>query len=549
MLDNLRKATKGTINDLTLMQAAVRADKFKIPMENLAGLFQFASKRARETGQSVNFLVDSIVDGIGRKSPLILDNLGIRAQDLQDEFKKTGDFAKAAANVISREMGSATDVIELQADSVDRLAAKWENFQLAFGQVIASALLDTKDFFLAFLKGGPALAGASYAMDRFNETLNQLRKYSPATVLDEAATAAKNFPTIFTSAGEAQRVFAKGLNDLGQEIKDIAAGKKTGNLGVLNEELSILSKRFTDTSDPLNFSLEQLRKYQSQIEDLDAAIKALTATYESFGQGVEVANKPLQAIKENTENLDKVTIKTAQVHQTATENMIADDERRKESARSLQESSISLLNSFAEIAGDNAAAQIGFAIAQVLAANAQALAIGVAEAVKIGFPQNIPAIFSTIATLTAVFAQIKQIGDQAKAAIPTSGTSNNFAEGEVDIHRPGEKRGKDSIPSMLMPGESVMTTEETARYKPILEAIRGGTLEDLIHQNYIEPSLAVNALEHAKNDSTELDYSERFYRQLLATGEGNSINKRAIKYLDSIDRKLSGSDYTKKYKR
>lgn len=42
MLSELRKATKDTVNDLELMQAAVRAKDFRIPLEDLGKYLQFA---------------------------------------------------------------------------------------------------------------------------------------------------------------------------------------------------------------------------------------------------------------------------------------------------------------------------------------------------------------------------------------------------------------------------------------------------------------------------------------------------------------------------
>ena len=76
-LQKLRDATRGTTSDFKLMQAAVNAKNLGVPIKQLATLFEFAQKRAEQTGESVEFLVDSIVKGIGRKSVLILDNLGL----------------------------------------------------------------------------------------------------------------------------------------------------------------------------------------------------------------------------------------------------------------------------------------------------------------------------------------------------------------------------------------------------------------------------------------------------------------------------------------
>lgn len=134
LLDELRRATRNTVADWELMQTAMRASNFKIPLDQLATLLEFAQKRATQTGEAVDYLVNSIVDGIGRKSSLVLDNLGISATELQDEIRKVGDFGQAAANIVERELGKMGDVAETTADRMAQLNAQIENQKAALGK-------------------------------------------------------------------------------------------------------------------------------------------------------------------------------------------------------------------------------------------------------------------------------------------------------------------------------------------------------------------------------------------------------------------------------
>lgn len=145
LLNNLRRATKGTVSDLELMQQAVKAKNLGLPVKKLGTFFEFARRRAKETGESVEFLTNSIVNGIGRKSPLILDNLGISATKLREEFKKTGDFGKAAANIIESELSSMSDDVDTAAESTAELAATWENFKASLGDAdsVAGGFMET----------------------------------------------------------------------------------------------------------------------------------------------------------------------------------------------------------------------------------------------------------------------------------------------------------------------------------------------------------------------------------------------------------------------
>lgn len=133
LLVNLRKETKGLINDFLLMQSAVKADKFNIPVEKLGSLLKFAQQRAQETGDSVDYMVTSIINGIGRKSSLILDNLGISATRLQDEVGKSGDFTKGVINVVNEELEKQGDLALTSAEKAQQSAAKWQNAQLKVG--------------------------------------------------------------------------------------------------------------------------------------------------------------------------------------------------------------------------------------------------------------------------------------------------------------------------------------------------------------------------------------------------------------------------------
>lgn len=135
LLNNLREATAGTVSDLDLMKAAVQARNFKIPLDQLATYFKFASKRAEETGESVDFLVESIIMGIGRQSPLILDNLGLSAKELSNRFKETGDFGKAAGDIIREELSNMGELMGTDAQKQAELTAETQNFKVALGQL------------------------------------------------------------------------------------------------------------------------------------------------------------------------------------------------------------------------------------------------------------------------------------------------------------------------------------------------------------------------------------------------------------------------------
>ena len=139
ILNGLREATHGTVTDLELMKAAVKFNDFKLPLDELGTMLAFAQQKAKDTGQSVDYMVDSIVTGLGRKSLMILDNLGLSATEVRERMKETGDMTKAVGAIIRDQMKNAGDYVETAADRAAQanvtLQNKMEELGRKFGPV------------------------------------------------------------------------------------------------------------------------------------------------------------------------------------------------------------------------------------------------------------------------------------------------------------------------------------------------------------------------------------------------------------------------------
>ena len=136
LLDNLREATHGTVTNLELMKAAVKFNDFKLPVEELGTMLAFAQQKAKDTGQSVDFMVDSIVTGLGRKSLMILDNLGLSATEVKEKMKETGDMTKAVGEIIREQMASAGDYVETAAERATKADVDLKNAMEDLGRTL-----------------------------------------------------------------------------------------------------------------------------------------------------------------------------------------------------------------------------------------------------------------------------------------------------------------------------------------------------------------------------------------------------------------------------
>jgi hypothetical protein len=210
------------------MKATVQAGNFGIPIEQMGKLLEFATKRAAETGQSVDYLVQSIVKGIGRKSPLILDNLGISAVRLKEKFggvaieaQSIADVAQAVGDIAAEEMGKMGASVDTAADKMLRLTTTWENFKAKFGEAIAPAASGLLEGITNMLKAGETMGPA---LNRLGVATGTAKPSD--LVKNQGATAAPAVAPVV----EMQRAITT-LETLRQNLKDLEAEYNTTEVG------------------------------------------------------------------------------------------------------------------------------------------------------------------------------------------------------------------------------------------------------------------------------------------------------------------------------
>lgn len=138
ILESLRSASRGTIEDTSLMLSANRAMMLGLgaDSEQLGKLMQVAAFRGKAMGLTVQQAFSDMTTGIGRKSIMILDNLGIVGLQMD----KTTTQAEIMAQVISQGMkqivaagGAAGD----EAEAFERMNASIANVKAALGELFA----------------------------------------------------------------------------------------------------------------------------------------------------------------------------------------------------------------------------------------------------------------------------------------------------------------------------------------------------------------------------------------------------------------------------
>lgn len=154
LLFKLTKATHGTVSEFDLMQKALKAKNLGVPVQEFAKLLEFATTRAQQTGDSVDYLVNSIVDGLGRKSILKLDNLGVSATRIKEamggislQAASVAQVTEAFTKVAGEELQKMGGYAETSATQVDQLTVSFATLRQELSQAIEASS------FVTFVKG------------------------------------------------------------------------------------------------------------------------------------------------------------------------------------------------------------------------------------------------------------------------------------------------------------------------------------------------------------------------------------------------------------
>jgi hypothetical protein len=274
LMQDLKEATGGTVSELGLMKRAVQASNFEISLEALPKLLEFATLRAQQTGQSVDYLVDSIVTGIGRKSKLILDNLGISAVQLDEALggastaaSSIGEVADAVGKIAESNLKNMAGFSENASTKLQRLEATWVNVKVAIGNAA----------------NGTGILGT--AIDSVTEKLDYLAS-KDLTFLDklssiispggEAAASAKIALELVRKENEERKKQAQIISEVDRYFKefngDIEAYGKTIETHIYRTELlAEFTKRLTDEE----------KKHVETLQTLKAKLEELNATFET----------------------------------------------------------------------------------------------------------------------------------------------------------------------------------------------------------------------------------------------------------------------------
>lgn len=308
-LVGLQDATLGLIPKLDLLQSANQAvllgvDKGTGEFEELAAA---AVKLGQATGRTANEALGDLITGIGRASPLILDNLGItikaseayelfaaandKAVDKLTETEKKLAFQAAAADKVREAVADLGDIQETAAVSSVRL------------QVTISDL--TTEFLEAF----SANTELGQSLGNLNDALKEVDVASLAddlatliSYLVDASAAVIKFAGDFKDALASLSGFTNALNIQNKAAKEV--GRQYDAIADDFKALANASKPTKDSISELSEELETFDKLlnsngQFRIPAAQKAYADMKKTLDRFKISVEEAEKPVSKLNDS----------------------------------------------------------------------------------------------------------------------------------------------------------------------------------------------------------------------------------------------------------
>lgn len=421
-----------------------------------------------------------------------ISKLGISSSTIED----LKEFSEDVKELYDKQESSTTRQIELQ-NKLNSISKEGREKQLAMTEKEAAAVREMEDALLGLVKVEQERAKAEVEL-RYDREIEDLKKRL-ATEKDLTEKARDAIIAII-KAKEVQKeneldklsdkAMAKEMERRQKLIRTQLEGVKEGTDEehrlrmeqlALERESELADKELTE-----QMKLAIVQKYEKLMNDEtvryseeSAAAQAdairmqfETAMEAAHGNEMEILRLQMEQRKaelDAVQQMEGESLEAFNLRRLEAENEYLDSKRvlkdkeveiEQAKLQAMSDVTGGLIGLMEAIGEENKAMAVAskvLALAQIAIDTGRAISAGVAEAVKIGFPQNLAAIATTVATVLANVA----------TAIKTVKSAKFASGGDVKGAGTGTS---DSVPAMLSNGESVMTARATSMFAPILSA-------------------------------------------------------------------------------
>ena len=272
----LREVSNNQIANADLILASNRALALGIQATDLPGLLDTAARASVELGVSVTQAFNDITTGVGRASPLILDNLGIVVD-------ATAEYEAYAAGI---------------GVSVDQLTKQQKTIALT-NAVMKTATAETKNFSEAQSTITQRLNQSQAAWDNFTSSLGTFAGGVAQGVVGGLTAVALGLSLVVEAGAKAVKALsqlAERIPLVGDSFKGVTESLQTFDDGIdgvqqraakLASDLAngfVVSTKYALGIDDINTQLEQARL---RIQGVNDPLSTLTSTIDSAGDSSE----------------------------------------------------------------------------------------------------------------------------------------------------------------------------------------------------------------------------------------------------------------------
>jgi hypothetical protein len=273
----------------------VKFDNFNLSLDQMGTMLAFAQQQAKDTGQDVNYLVDSIVTGLGRKSLPILDNLGLSATEIRERMKETGDMTQAVADIIQERMEAAGGYVETAADRAAQAQARLDNAMKELGDTMNSLSGSGATLWSELEIGAVNLANNT--IKPLIKLFNELAKYIQGTSVEDILT--NGMTDVTDTVDDNGKLIKKNaINNIPEIVVSGNAPMKTkrprgggGKTEVVYAEGSIAAqaKLVSDLQKKWNEAGEEMKRgYLYQLVEAEQKLKSMKESDAFNKKGIEL---------------------------------------------------------------------------------------------------------------------------------------------------------------------------------------------------------------------------------------------------------------------
>lgn len=302
IIDKVKAASLGTVSEMDIISSSNRAMMLGLSADadKLANLMEVAAFRGRAMGVDTTKAFNDIVTGVGRASPLILDNLGIVINAKETYEKYAENIGKSASELTKAEktqaifnavldegnkmLDDAGGLVLDNAGKIEKLDASWKDFTdnrkresadmaASFAESAAVAIDGWDELFTAISSTNEIRAIAG---DIAREKGGQWQKYfeeaqiqwaEQKLAVDAAAEALDNHAAQLEADAEAMAELQKVNSDTIDSVLAIAGSQqqyKDAQQGVLDKIQELRDKQ----AEYYPWEIEKIQETQAEIETL-----------------------------------------------------------------------------------------------------------------------------------------------------------------------------------------------------------------------------------------------------------------------------------------